>query len=114
MSNYQITDRQILPVKWAATDVDGNPVTPPTGVALAYAVVPPTAGTHAADPSDPSGLSTLFTPTDTPGNLGTGIQLQITASGGSLAAPITGTLLVDVVADVLAGFSGTPGTPVSK
>lgn len=114
MPNFQITDRQVLPVKWQALDVDGNPTSDLGGGTLSYAVVPPEAGSFAADPADPSGLSTFFTPTDTPGNLGTGIQLQITASGGSLASPITGTFLVDVVASSAASFSGTAGTPTSK
>lgn len=114
MSNVQVTDRQTLPVKWQALDVDGNPTTDLGGAALSYGVAPAAAGSLAADPADPSGLSTIFTPTDTPGNTGTGIQLQITASGGSLASPVSGVLLVDVVASTAASFSGTAGSPVSK
>jgi hypothetical protein len=112
MANVQVSDRQTLPVKWGAVDVDGNPAPAPPGTS--YSVVPSTAGTHVADPSDPSGLSSIFTPTDQPGNLGT-VQLQISAPGaGSPAQPISGNLSVDVIASAAVSFSGTPGTPVSK
>lgn len=111
MANVQVKDTQKLPVKWQAVDADQNPTTDLGGATLSYAVSPATGGTHASDPADPSGLSTIFTPNPAAGNLGT-VQLQITATGGSLPSPITGTLSADVVASTAASFTGTAGTPV--
>jgi len=109
MANQVVTDRQILQNKWTALDAEGNPTTElPAGTTLAYAVVPPEAGSFAADPSDASGLTTLFTPTDAPGNLGTGIQLQISAGS------VVGVKLVDVVASAAVSFGSDNGVITDK
>lgn len=78
-------------VKWAAHADSGNHTDDIGGGSMSYGVVPPSAGTLEADPTDATGFSAIFTPAESE-TLAGGVQLELTISGGILSSPVTNVL----------------------
>lgn len=102
--DYTLDDDEILTMGIAATDEFGNPTT--LGLtAPTFTVADPTI---VAVTLAPDNLSLVLTPT---GKLGT-TQIAVTETVPTLAAPLTGTINLTVVAGAASKLTFVPGTTV--
>ena len=104
-----LLDSQKLPLTLSGTDADGN-AADFTGVTTTFTVTPDAAGQVQPDPADTTGKQFIFVPNTAAGNLGNAnIAASAAVPGG--AAPLTGSVDVNVAAGAPINIALTPGTP---
>lgn len=110
--SFQVHDNAKLPIAYAATDAEGNPVATPAG-AITFTVVPPEMGT-VETPDTTKPLEINFRPADTAGHLGD-CQLQgsFAPSDGTAAIPVD-PVAITVLAGAVHSLSPAVGAEIPK